>query len=73
MWRVRRKVVDAHQAEGGGQQQQAKVVWNFVGLCEANLGHVEEALRAYDRAMSLDPTFKEASLNKVGAGSGEGG
>jgi cytochrome c-type biogenesis protein CcmH/NrfG len=45
-----------------------KVVWNFVGLCEANLGHVAEALQAYDQALKIDPMFKEARLNKVGAG-----
>lgn len=45
-----------------------KVVWNFVGLCEANLGHVAEALQAYDQALKIDPGFKEARLNKVRTG-----
>lgn len=45
-----------------------KVVWNFVGLCEANLGHVAAALQAYDQALKIDPMFKEARLNKVRIG-----
>jgi Flp pilus assembly protein TadD len=39
--------------------------WNLVGICEANLGNTQSALQAYDKALELDPAYKEALLNKA--------
>lgn len=46
-------------------EQGNKVVWNFIGLCESNVGNIEEAIEAYKKAIGADPTFKEAWLNLV--------
>ena len=39
------------------------VAWNLSGLCEAQLGNLKAAFRAYERATALDAAFKEAWLN----------
>jgi tetratricopeptide (TPR) repeat protein len=39
------------------------VTWNFVGLCENSLGRTREAVIAYERAIKIEPRFKEALAN----------
>jgi len=39
------------------------ITWNFVGLCENSLGRTREAIIAYQRAIHIDPKFKEAIAN----------
>lgn len=34
--------------------------WNYLGYAQRQLGHYEEALTAYDRALSLKPGYPEA-------------
>jgi tetratricopeptide (TPR) repeat protein len=34
--------------------------WNYVGFCQRHLGHYEEALAAYGKALDLKPNYGEA-------------
>lgn len=37
--------------------------WNLFGLCSISLGNIEEGLEAYNKALKLDPTFRDAWFN----------
>ena len=39
------------------------VSWNYYGLCENAIGQTEKAIKAYSKAISLDPSFKEGWTN----------
>jgi tetratricopeptide (TPR) repeat protein len=39
------------------------VSWNYYGLCENATGSTEKAIKAYSRAISQDPQFKEGWTN----------
>ncbi len=34
--------------------------WNYLGYCQRKLGHYQDALLAYDRALALKPGYLEA-------------
>jgi tetratricopeptide (TPR) repeat protein len=36
---------------------------NFIGICEGQLGNIDESLKAHELAIQLDPNFKEGLLN----------
>ena len=38
--------------------------WNNEGIALFNTGHYAEALRAYDKALELDPDYSSAWFNK---------
>jgi tetratricopeptide (TPR) repeat protein len=38
-------------------------LWNYIGMCEGQLGRVAPSLTAHERALRLQATFKEAQLN----------
>lgn len=39
-------------------------LWNFIGQCEKEFGHVNKAVEAYDNTLRLDPNNFEAVLHK---------
>jgi tetratricopeptide (TPR) repeat protein len=39
------------------------VSWNYYGLCENATGQTDKAIKAYSRAITLDPQFKEGWTN----------
>jgi Tfp pilus assembly protein PilF len=44
----------------GEEEPNHSIGWNYVGLCRAQLGDVDLALRAHERAVAIEPDFKEA-------------
>lgn len=38
-------------------------LFNFIGICEGQVGNIDESVKAHAVAMELDPTFKETALN----------
>jgi tetratricopeptide (TPR) repeat protein len=38
-------------------------LWNYIGICEGQLGNVEASLEAHEKALEIDPKFKESALN----------
>ena len=36
---------------------------NFIGICEGQLGNIDESLKAHELAIQIDPNFKESHLN----------
>jgi tetratricopeptide (TPR) repeat protein len=45
------------------QNGNSAVSWNYYGLCENAIGQTEKAIKAYSKAISLDPSFKEGWTN----------
>ncbi|KAI9172093.1 Peroxisomal targeting signal receptor [Paramyrothecium foliicola] len=54
-----------HSAELGvsNQQEQLHLLWNRLGATLANSGRSEEAIAAYEQALSLSPNFVRARYN----------
>ncbi|KAG5937519.1 hypothetical protein E4U53_008181 [Claviceps sorghi] len=54
-----------HSSELGSsnQQEQVHLLWNRLGATLANSGRSEEAIAAYERALSLSPNFVRARYN----------
>ncbi|KAG6007291.1 hypothetical protein E4U54_000037 [Claviceps lovelessii] len=54
-----------HSSELGNsnQQEQVHLLWNRLGATLANSGRSEEAISAYERALSLSPNFVRARYN----------
>ena len=46
--------------EATGLDPQLPEAWNYVGYTSRKLGHYEEALAAYDRALTLKPGYADA-------------
>ena len=45
------------------QNGNSAVSWNYYGLCENAIGSTEKPIKAYAKAISLDPSFKEGWTN----------
>jgi len=41
-----------------------EVAWNNKGNTLARLGHYEEALRCYEKALEIDPNYRGSWVNK---------
>jgi arylsulfatase A-like enzyme/Tfp pilus assembly protein PilF len=39
------------------------IAYNYLGVCQAELGHPWEAIRSYEKAVELDPRYSAAYLN----------
>lgn len=41
--------------------------WNLLGLCQTSMGDIQDGIRAYQRAIDLQPHHKEAWVNMAQA------
>jgi len=39
------------------------IVYNYLGVCQAELGHPSDAIHSYEKAVELDPRYSVAYLN----------
>jgi tetratricopeptide (TPR) repeat protein len=56
-----RALADFRAARAKGVETAA--LWNYIGMCEGQLGHVVPSLQAHEKALRLQSPFKEAQLN----------
>jgi tetratricopeptide (TPR) repeat protein len=56
-----RALADFRAAQARGVETAA--LWNYIGMCEGQLGHVVPSLQAHEKALRLQSPFKEAQLN----------
>jgi tetratricopeptide (TPR) repeat protein len=62
MKNYRRALKDFNIAAGGDVQQKASL-YNYIGMCEGQVGCSQASLDAHLKALQIDPNFKEAKLN----------
>ena len=56
-----RALKDFHYAQQGKMATAA--LFNYIGMCEGQLGNVSNSLVAHSQALKIQPNFKEAQLN----------
>jgi tetratricopeptide (TPR) repeat protein len=56
-----RALADFRMAQEKGME--SAPLWNYIGMCEGQLGRVAPSLAAHERALRLQASFKEAQLN----------
>ncbi|XP_035680932.1 suppressor of RPS4-RLD 1-like [Branchiostoma floridae] len=61
------KVLLVKQKQGELDKSQAKTLWNAMGLCQNSLGYCMDAVVTYQRALNLDPDFRESIVNMAQA------
>lgn len=66
--RACRELQQAVRLDSGNAQ-----AWNILGLCSTSQGDIREGVRAYERAVEINPRLKEAWINmgQVGGRSAE--
>lgn len=62
MKNYRRALKDFNIAAGGDVLQKASL-YNYIGMCEGQVGCSQASLDAHLKALQIDPNFKEAKLN----------
>ena len=62
MKNYRRALKDFNQAALDDFSQKANL-FNYIGMCEGQIGSCISSLQSHKKALDIDPTFKEAMLN----------
>ena len=63
MKNYRRSLQDFNQALSSGQFARMPPLYNYIGMCEGQIGNTTSSLEAHRMALEFDPKFKEAKLN----------
>ncbi|XP_078676262.1 tetratricopeptide repeat protein 13-like [Branchiostoma floridae x Branchiostoma belcheri] len=61
------KVLLGKQKQGDLDKSQGKTLWNAMGLCQNSLGYCMDAVASQQRALDLDPDFRESIVNMAQA------
>lgn len=57
----RKALQDFRAAEANGISTAS--LYNYIGMCEGQLGHVQNSLDAHKKSLEIEPNFREALLN----------
>ena len=63
MKNYRKSLNDFNNVAMSGDSVQKATLYNYIGMCEGQLGNSLASIEAHKKSLEYDPNFKEAKLN----------
>ena len=63
MKNYRKSLNDFNSVAMSGDSTQRATLYNYIGMCEGQLGNSIASIEAHKKSLECDPNFKEAKLN----------